>query len=561
LSLVSPLNRWLAKAKRQQRVQPDLLGFGGESVFLPNHRFIGRWSGQTSESGSATWLDVDRLAHWDPRARGVEFVTQPGYFFSGREQALRELRAWLRAPTTDHKIRVVTGDPGSGKSAVLGKLGTEGFFDRRTRTGTVEPPQEIAESARVDVALYARKRTVAVLSTELAELVACKATSPERLLKELEGRQELIRIVVDALDEAEDPEEIGRRLLRPLAELQCIRLIVGARSPRTRDSSKRRVPYLGDGQEVIDLDDDDKYFKAQDLQDYVERRLETAGSPHADRPDLARVVAAAVAIQAKRTFLVASLVSHRLGRENEPFDTTTIGWEARLPKSVCVAFAEDLSRFKEAEQKIRDLLLPLAYAEGRGIPQEELWADVASAVAHREYTNSDIQWLKREAGFYITPDVESGVSVYRLFHEALAECLHEEQETRFVHACFVDVLMNSVPRRDTVVRWDLARPYVVRHLPAHQLKKGETAHLYSLGRDGSYHAEQLRRFPYEPDVALRAADLSLRAAVEACQGSIAAEMLLLSAARSTHITIYFFAQIETLQTCRTGSILSRRQSP
>jgi tetratricopeptide (TPR) repeat protein len=536
LSLVSPLNRWLAEAKRQQRVQPDHLGFGGERVFLPNHRFISRWGGENLEPGSTTWLDDDRLAHWDPRARGVEFVTQPGDFFSGRERALQELRAWLDTRTTDHKIRVVTGDPGSGKSAVLAKLVTEAFFDSRTRTNALEPPQELAEPARVDVPLYARKRTVAELSTKLAELVRCRAGTPEKLVKELEGRRELLRIVVDALDEAEDPEEIGRRLLRPLAELPNIRLVVGARSPRAPAGCRRRVPYLGDGQEPIDVDDEDKYFSVKDLRDYVERRLrETARSPYAERPELARLVAGAVASRAKTAFLIASLASHQLARASEPLDTTTIGWEVKLPDSVADAFAADLSRFKGAEQKVRDLLLPLAYAEGRGIPQEELWADVASAIAGRQYTNSDIRWLKREAGFYITPDVESGVSVYRLFHEALAECLREERETRFVHGCFVDVLTDSVPLRDGIRRWDLARPYVLRHLPAHQLKQGETAQLYLLAREDVYHAAQLKSFPSEPDVALRAADFSLRAALEVSQGSVVAEMLLLSAERSTRI--------------------------
>jgi tetratricopeptide (TPR) repeat protein len=521
LSLVTPLNRWLAE-KRQQRVQPDLFGFGGEQErpFLPNRRF---------------WLDDDRLAHWDPRARGVEFITQPGDFFSGRERALQDLKAWLRARTTDHKIRVVTGDPGSGKSAVLGKLVTETFFDWRARTGAVEPPHEDAEPARLDVALYARKRTVAELSTRLGELARCRAGTPERLVKELKGRQELIRIVVDALDEAEDPEEIGRKLLRPLAELPSVRLVVGSRSPRVPGASGRRVPYLGDRQEIIDLDED-KYFSAQDLQDYVERRLrETVGSPYTERPNSARLVATAVANQAKHAFLIASLVSHQLARAIEPLDTTSIGWEARVPESVGDAFAADLSRFKEAEQKVRDLLLPLAFAEGRGIPQEEFWADVASAVAGRQYTNSDIRWLKREAGFYITPDVESGVSVYRLFHETLAECLRDEREAPFVHGCFVEALKNTVPLHEGVRRWDLARPYALRHLAAHQLKKGETAELYVLAREDAYHTAQLKSFPSEPDVALRAVDLSLRAALEASQASVAAEMLLLSAERSTRI--------------------------
>ena len=63
--------------------------------------------------------------HWDPRGRGVERAARPGWFFTGRRRALSHLVAWLTAaPAAADNVRVVTGGPGSGKSAVLARLVT-----------------------------------------------------------------------------------------------------------------------------------------------------------------------------------------------------------------------------------------------------------------------------------------------------------------------------------------------------------------------------------------------------------------------------------------------------
>ena len=62
--------------------------------------------------------------YWGPKARGLEVAAQAGWYFTGRQAALAELTGWLTDPAADTRLRVVTGDPGSGKSAVLGRLVT-----------------------------------------------------------------------------------------------------------------------------------------------------------------------------------------------------------------------------------------------------------------------------------------------------------------------------------------------------------------------------------------------------------------------------------------------------
>ena len=53
-----------------------------------------------------------------------------------------------------------------------------------------------------------------------------------------------------------------------------------------------------------------------------------------------------------------------------------------------------------------DLLLPLAYAQGGGLPWEDMWPLLANALAPGHgYTNEDLLWLAGHAGSFI---VEGG---------------------------------------------------------------------------------------------------------------------------------------------------------
>jgi hypothetical protein len=84
-------------------------------------------------------------------------------------------------------------------------------------------------------------------------------------------REKPLRILIDALDEAQKPDGLDRELLRPLAELPAVRLIVGSRCPR-----KDRPP-LGERAEVLDLDAP-QYFDEADIAEYVIQRLQRRDS-------------------------------------------------------------------------------------------------------------------------------------------------------------------------------------------------------------------------------------------------------------------------------------------
>ena len=465
LALVKPINDWLSSTKRQQRVQPDHLGFGGEPVFFPNRRFVDGWGGDNLED-TETWFEEDRVAHWDPRSRGVELATERGMFFTGRHRAIHELVNWLRSPVSDHRIRTVVGDPGSGKSALLAHLVTSAYAKQpqllnrpRNSSHLVPTPGD------VDVPLHARKRTLAELASKFGSLAG--GHTPASVITTVAKRSKPLRIIVDALDEAAEPEEICQQLLRPLAELDSVRLIVGARVATRLSAGARRVALLGDAQVAIDLDTTD-FFEPQDIRVYVERRLDTTpGSPYAGQHSISARVSEEIAGRAKRSFLVASMVSRQLARAQRRVDVSSDSWKEELPTTAHDAFAADLKRFGPDEQRVRDLLIPLAYAEGRGLPQEMVWAEVASEISGLPYTNSDIRWLKRNGGFYITPDTDNGVSVYRLYHEALADSLREHHDAEFVHECFVKVISRHSAGTSGDTQWDLARPYSRHYLPLH----------------------------------------------------------------------------------------------
>src|ERR1700727_1195317 len=60
--------------------------------------------------------------YFEPLARGVQRAGVVGWYFTGRESALREIVTWLGE--IGYGALIVTGEPGSGKSAVLARIVT-----------------------------------------------------------------------------------------------------------------------------------------------------------------------------------------------------------------------------------------------------------------------------------------------------------------------------------------------------------------------------------------------------------------------------------------------------
>jgi hypothetical protein len=88
----------------------------------------------------------------------------------------------------------------------------------------------------------------------------------------------------------------------------------------------------------------------------------------------------------------------------------------------------------QAEQgRVEDLLRPLAYARGNGLPLDDagLWWRLATALARpgRHYTAGDVATLLDTAADYLIDTVISGqAAYYRLYHQALSDRLRERDQ-------------------------------------------------------------------------------------------------------------------------------------
>ncbi|MEU7061708.1 SAV_2336 N-terminal domain-related protein, partial [Streptomyces sp. NPDC046197] len=424
-----------------------------------------------------TELTARLLTH----AMGHDGDAAKKWWFYGRRRALADLTAWLREPATDGRsaCRVVTAGPGSGKTSVLGVIAALGDPEHR-RTVPVDAlgldPQEIPDAGAVDVAVDAQNLTDTDVLRALAAAAQVDARTVGELLEALptpDHRRAPFTVIIDALDEAATPDSLCSEIVRPLIDHSDgrIRLLLGTR----RFLLDRLAITAG---QVIDLDDA-RYADPQALQAYTARTLLEAhpSSPYRRSPEAVRPVAQAVATAAGTSFLVARITASVLASADHVVpDPSDQAWRAGLPRHAEQAMREDLARrFGVGALRAIDLLRPLAFAQGGGLPWENIWAPLATAISGRGYTDEDLLWLRHTAGSYVVETTESGLestesghSVYRLYHLALAEILRDGVDLRAVHAAFVDVLLERVPHRvDGTLDWSRAHPYALAHLAFH----------------------------------------------------------------------------------------------
>ncbi|BCJ51325.1 hypothetical protein Asp14428_28000 [Actinoplanes sp. NBRC 14428] len=438
---------------------------------------LAEWqAGDADDAALAAWGwelggDDEARRHWLPRARGVAVHTERGSRFRGRAAALRTIRSWLDAPVAPGRVLVVTGSPGVGKSAVLGRIVTTA--DAGVRQAL--PAGDTAEAATVgsvSCAVHAKGKTALEIATEIARAASVGLPAdPADLLPALRGRlgrrAARFNLVIDALDEAATPGQ-ARRLIRdvvlPLTRHLChlgVQVIVGTR--RTDDRGDL-VAEFGGAAEVVDLDTA-AYFAESDLAGYALATLagtERPGNPYADQR-VAEPVARRIATLSRGNFLVAGLVARARGlRDDSPADPAEVSFEATV--------ADALDRYVDGlpaagGSPARLALTALAYAETPGLPIS-LWRTAVEALGGR-VTEEELTFFARTSAANFL--VESGAAetpTYRLFHQALNEALlagRREAEKRLVTAWL------GAARR---AGWSAAPDYLLRSLPQHAVRTG-----------------------------------------------------------------------------------------
>jgi tetratricopeptide (TPR) repeat protein len=350
-------------------------------------------------------------------------------FFTGREAALARLVAWLALAKPG--LFVVTGPPGCGKSALVGRLADLSAPAERARLLQSEsvPAALDPGEASIHAQLQARGATIDSAAEELArQLGVDPATGSFGVLGEarkrrLSGRP--LAVVVDGLDEAlQMSQPLVDELLLPLA--REARVIVATRDIPFENTSL--VAILGGPEERIDLGED-LDGTLRDVRRYVVRRL--AGlSPKMDPERVADEIARGEAEPAAAApFLLARLLTSQL--RDQPVDTDSPDWRLTLASTVESALERDLGGVvieidgRPQPGAARELLRALAPAHGSGFPTDDVWPAVATALSPSGtvYGRDAAYAALAALGRHIIASSEGGQPVYRIAHRQLSDYL------------------------------------------------------------------------------------------------------------------------------------------
>ncbi|MFI6234748.1 AAA family ATPase [Micromonospora sp. NPDC050784] len=453
----------------------------GDTVteFLPNPRYNQTLHGLNLRAQRDHEQQVARrvefLSHVLPRAQGLDVVVEGVWLFTGRTAALRSCAAWLRRPPgTPRSTLVVTGNPGSGKSALLSRLYMLGNRRLRSRIPVTPGNDEVDVPENVLTCfVHVRGQTVGQLLAALCQaLDVDQAANIEELLSEVASRDQHQAIILDALDEAADVESVMREVMQPLvrgAGKTNVRILIGTR--------RHLVDRLGRDVVVLNLDDAE-YADQESVRRYAERCLRELGNPSpylSVAANLTQEVASAVGNAAGHSFLVALISARSLALRDYVVDPGDAAWRRALPRFAAEAMRRDLEdRLGESANKARDLLLPLAYADGAGLPWEDIWAPLATRLSGKAYTDADIDWLIEHAGYYVVEALANQRSVYRLYHEALASYLRSNRSNRSVQRTIFTFFEKRSQFSATTgrARWSEAHPYVLANLASHAAAAG-----------------------------------------------------------------------------------------
>ncbi|NKX56836.1 hypothetical protein, partial [Arthrobacter mobilis] len=498
------VNSALALHRPDQQARLIRGAITGIAPFLPNRKHVPAVAGLTVEE--QVWVARLRGAPEEGRETGF-YVTGT----TGRVRAVEDIATWMRSPD-DHGLGVVTGSPGTGKSTLLALPVLLSDPDRAAPLLADSSPDSLPGRAAGLLAglpvtgLYARGMDPYQATKTIAAHLGRQAKSPADLIDSIDKRPETTAriLVVDAIDESVDPKPLMDTLLLPLAGRPGVKVLIGTRRHLLR-------PYDADNtfpaDLLVDLDAE-RYRDPQALTGYAQELLLAAHepgvpTPYRDAPkEVTAAVAQAIAARATATtsgggqaesFLLAQLLALAVRNREQVPDTAAPGWADRLPTDVGAAFDEDLSRLGSREAGARALLTALAWAQGSGLPWENIWVPVARALAAEDGRETeaiddpdDVRWLLENAGGYIVEDLGPGRrSVFRPFHELLAAHLRGEPardrlpavpatvtawqaHNQRSQAAITRALLETVPAGPSGHRdWELAHPYLRTYLARH----------------------------------------------------------------------------------------------
>ncbi|MFE2644448.1 hypothetical protein ACFXDO_18010 [Streptomyces nigra] len=495
--------------------------------FFPNPRFVETAPEERLPAAIARLADlaVDPL-HFMRRAGGAQPVQRDwreGYF-SGRREDLSQLSSWLDDEHAAPALCVVTGRPGAGKSALLGMLVCAAHPGLRDYTKPLWGGLADTLPGTNDRLLVIHARHMALndmvraMSEQIRHVLALlpepspagavpghdSAGALFTLLQESQQHSERpITIIIDALDESNEPESITQVLLYPLARRYkgLVRLLIATR----KDTRVSALLTPRNGYECLDLDATVPEALRDDLFVYVKRLLAAAG-PYTTGPmgqarnALAQAIARRLADDTPEQetdvpqylrlgeFLTAGIYVNFMLSSTE--HSSAIEEAARLghavPRNLPDLLEMDLRRHGD-QPLLRVVLTALAFAQGQGMPERVLAGAVAfdpTGQGQKVPMKTLYHLLDNEARLYLSRSVdEDGTTLYRLFHQGVADwwrdsASHEDRQQLY------GGLLASVPRDENErPLWHMAVPYLQRHLPQHAADAGCLDQVFE---DGDY---------------------------------------------------------------------------
>ncbi|WP_316769057.1 AAA family ATPase [Streptomyces sasae] len=482
------------------------------------------WFRKRSESGLRGFLDTLDQGLDAPHFLGRAFATprQSRFsgrcLFTGRHDELRRLSSWLDSPEHQEPLVVVTGSPGVGKSALLGVLVCLGHPALDGVVDALENriPRKERPAARHPglAAVHARGLSLEQVIASIHRQLGFPGPAPgpgtdpvDQFVAALTKSTEPPVLIIDALDEAAQPSLLADLVLRLTGarrgdrqddgDRPVCRLLVGCRPWRVFDGVLTSAKGRGT---LVDLDAVDTARVREDVSEYLAEVLED--------PEISaysglgrRVVDETAALIADRlvdaaehqgAFLVAGLFAHYLATAEAPVvdPSALLGL---VPTTLGGMLELDLRGLGRGRPWLRPVLAALAHAEGAGLPRSLLRAAVlafAPGTSPREVSDADVDACLTVASFYLRRSVdEDGSTLYRLFHQALADHLlrhpadpsepltdpqgaAERVFTRLLHGG-ADIGGSASDS------WRLAPPYLLRHAAAHAARADRLEDLLS----------------------------------------------------------------------------------
>ncbi len=430
--------------------------------------------------------DEEAERHFWPYSRGVE-VGETGWYFVGRKQLLSRIVSWLSS-SGGPRLQVITGKPGAGKSAILGRIATladPAYRAMAEKEGVLAdaPPGTVPAPGTVSMSILLHKQTLDDCLKRIAEGIGLDLP-PDRRLRSVDvlsalaeaGRPDDV-ILMDGLDEASDPYQIAE-FIRQLAQRR--RVLLGTRQNRSRGSGPDAAdlgPLLNmlrvEPGQVVELDRDAD--ARNDIEHYVERLLT---DPTADCPyrwhqsvSVTKETAAAIADAADGVFRLGHDWCRLLCREPEALAPGSPPFRDLLRCGAKGVFELELTR-APGGVRVRELLSALAWSEGGGMPREEVWPAAATAIAGlpggsgSRYGAIDVIETLREAGHLVMESGEHGETVYRPYHQEFTEYLRDQTPAPAKPDC-QRAIAEALAKLGRACEWWPVAPYLSYHLPAH----------------------------------------------------------------------------------------------